>query len=53
MFDKIRALPDWKDFMEKGAFRQTAMSGEAYFSWIAKNEQLHRELMKQSGFLAK
>lgn len=49
---KVRATPEWKDFMEKGAFRQTALTGEAYFNWLGKNEQMHRELMKQAGFIA-
>ncbi|MBL0088765.1 MAG: tripartite tricarboxylate transporter substrate binding protein [Ideonella sp.] len=48
---KVRATPDWKEFMEKGAFRQTALTGKEYFDWVGKNEQLHRELMKQAGFL--
>jgi hypothetical protein len=50
---KVRGLPEWKEFMEKGAFNQTTMSGQAYFDWVAKNEQLHRELMREAGFLAK
>ena len=50
---KVRALPEWKEFIEKGAFNQTTMSGQAYFDWVAKNEQLHRELMRDAGFLAK
>jgi tripartite-type tricarboxylate transporter receptor subunit TctC len=50
---KVRATPDWKEFMEKGAFRQTAMSGNDYFDWLAKNEQMHRELMTKAGFIAK
>jgi tripartite-type tricarboxylate transporter receptor subunit TctC len=50
---KVRATPDWKEFMEKGAFRQTAMSGNDYFEWLAKNEQMHRELMTKAGFIAK
>jgi tripartite-type tricarboxylate transporter receptor subunit TctC len=50
---KVRATPDWKEFMEKGAFRQTTMSGEAYFDWLGKAEQMHRELMKKAGFIAK
>jgi tripartite-type tricarboxylate transporter receptor subunit TctC len=52
LFDKVRALPEWKDFMAKGAFNQTAMSGQAYFDWLAKTEQTHRVLMKEAGFLA-
>jgi tripartite-type tricarboxylate transporter receptor subunit TctC len=50
---KVRATPDWKEFMEKGAFRQTAMTGTPYFDWLGKNEQMHRELMTKAGFIAK
>jgi tripartite-type tricarboxylate transporter receptor subunit TctC len=50
---KVRALPEWTAFMERGAFNQTSMSGQAYFDWVAKNEQQHRVLMREAGFLAK
>lgn len=53
LFKKIRALPEWKEFMEKGAFKQTALSGPDYVAWLGRNEQLHRELMKEAGFIAK
>jgi tripartite-type tricarboxylate transporter receptor subunit TctC len=53
LFNKVRATPEWKEFMERGAFNQTALTGEAYRQWVAKNEQLHRELMKEAGFIAK
>ena len=49
---KVRALPEWKDFMDKGAFNQTTMSGQAFFDWLGKNEQMHRSLMRDAGFLA-
>jgi putative tricarboxylic transport membrane protein len=49
---KVRALPEWKEFMEKGAFNQTTMNGQAYFDWVAKTEQMHRVLMRDAGFLA-
>ncbi|WP_130432820.1 Bug family tripartite tricarboxylate transporter substrate binding protein [Rivibacter subsaxonicus] len=49
---KVRALPEWKEFMNKGAFKQTTMSGQEYFEWLGKNEQLHRVLMKEAGFIA-
>jgi putative tricarboxylic transport membrane protein len=52
LFKKVRALPEWKDFMDKGAFKQTFMTGPEYVDWLGKNEQMHRELMKQAGFLA-
>ena len=53
LMKKVRATPEWKDFMEKGAFNQTFMAGQEYFDWLGKNEFRHRELMKEAGFLAK
>jgi tripartite-type tricarboxylate transporter receptor subunit TctC len=52
LFNKVRSLPEWKDFMEKGAFKQISMSGEEYFNWLGQNEQAHRVLMREAGFLA-
>jgi putative tricarboxylic transport membrane protein len=52
LFTKVRGLPEWKEFMEKGAFKQTSLSGDAYVDWVGKNEQLHRTLMKDAGFIA-
>ena len=53
LLKKVRETPEWKDFMEKGAFNQTALTGDAYRDWVAKEEQRHRELMKEAGFIAK
>ena len=52
LFAKLRALPEWKDFMDKGAFNTTAMTGAAFEEWLGKNEQMHRVLMKEAGFIA-
>lgn len=52
LFDKMRALPEWKDFMDKGAFKQSSMKGAEFSDWLGKNEQLHRGLMKEAGFIA-
>jgi putative tricarboxylic transport membrane protein len=49
---RVRALPEWKDFMAKGAFNVTSMSGPAYFDWLGRAEQQHRVLMREAGFLA-
>ena len=49
---KLRALPEWKAFMDKGAFKQSSLTGAEFFDWLGKNEQLHRSLMKESGFIA-
>jgi len=53
LFAKVRATPEWKEFIERGAFNQTALTGQAYADWVAKAEKLHHGLMKEAGFLAK
>jgi len=53
LMQKIRATPDWKEYMEKGAFNQTFMTGPEFAKWLTSAENLHRDLMKEAGFLAK
>jgi len=52
LLKKVRATPDWKTFMETGAFNTTVMSGDQYKAWVAHEEARHVELMKKAGFLA-
>lgn len=52
LMKKIRATPDWKEFMEKGAFNTTALIGDDYRTWVGKEETRHYNLMKEAGFLA-
>jgi len=53
LFKQVRALPEWKEFMEKGAFNQSFMTGKEYAGWVEKAEATHKTLMKDAGFLAK
>jgi putative tricarboxylic transport membrane protein len=53
LFKKVRETPEWKKFMQDGAFNQTFLTGKEYVDWVAKAETLHRDLMKEAGFLAK
>jgi tripartite-type tricarboxylate transporter receptor subunit TctC len=53
LFNKVRATPEWKDFMEKGAFNQSFMTGKEYADWVKDAEDTHKDLMKAAGFLAK
>ena len=53
LLKKVRETPEWKDYMEKGAFNQTSMSGEDFTKWLGTTENTHRDLMKEAGFLAK
>jgi putative tricarboxylic transport membrane protein len=53
LLKKVRETPEWKEFMEKGAFNTTFMSGPEYANWVEKAEAHHRELMREAGFLAR
>ncbi|MBL8288762.1 MAG: tripartite tricarboxylate transporter substrate binding protein [Rubrivivax sp.] len=53
LLNKVRATPDWKDFMAQGAFNQTAMTGADFAKWLTAAESMHRTLMSEAGFLAK
>ena len=50
---KVRETVEWKDFMKRGAFNTTAMTGDNFLKWVAKEEGRHRELMQEAGFIAK
>lgn len=52
LLKKITETPDWKEYMEKGAFNQTFMSGNDFTKWLESTESTHRSLMKEAGFLA-
>lgn len=49
---KVRATPEWKEYLEKGAFNPTALTGPAFVKWLEAAESAHRTLMTEAGFLA-
>jgi putative tricarboxylic transport membrane protein len=53
LFKKVRATPEWKEFIETGAFNDRFMTGAEYAKWVENAEKQHRELMSEAGFLAK
>jgi tripartite-type tricarboxylate transporter receptor subunit TctC len=53
LFRKVRATPDWKEFVEKGAFKDTFMIGKEFVDWLGRAEATHRTLMQEAGFIAK
>lgn len=52
LFEKVRATPDWADYMNKGAYNTTFMTGQQFQDWLAKAETQHKDLMAKAGFLA-
>lgn len=53
LFKKVAETPDWKDFIAKGAFTNTIMTGKEFETWLASTEEKHKSLMDKAGFLAK
>lgn len=53
LFTKVRATPEWKDYMEKGAFNTTFKTGNDFKTWLEGAEKAHATLMQEAGFMAK
>lgn len=53
LMKKVRETPEWKDFMAKGAFNQSFMTGDAFNAWLKDAAAQHQSLMAKSGFLHK
>ncbi|WP_422879681.1 Bug family tripartite tricarboxylate transporter substrate binding protein [Noviherbaspirillum cavernae] len=51
LLQKITQTPEWKEYMEKGAFNQTFKTGPDFVKWLEDAEASHRALMKEAGFL--
>jgi tripartite-type tricarboxylate transporter receptor subunit TctC len=52
LMNKVRATPDWAEYLEKGAFNPTFMTGTTFTKWLVNAELNHRNLMTEAGFLA-
>ena len=52
LFAKVMATPEWRKLMQDGAFNTTALKGQEYASWVAREEARHVSLMKVAGFMA-
>jgi putative tricarboxylic transport membrane protein len=53
LLKKVRETPEWKAFMEKGAFNQSFMTGSEFNNWLKDAAATHHQLMEKAGFLHK
>jgi tripartite-type tricarboxylate transporter receptor subunit TctC len=51
LFQQVRETPEWQDFMAKGAFNTTFMTGDEYRAWVQKAADVHKDLMTKAGFI--
>jgi tripartite-type tricarboxylate transporter receptor subunit TctC len=49
---KVRETPEWKELMQQGAFNTTSLNGNDFRAWLTREEERHRSLMQDAGFLA-
>lgn len=52
LLKKVAETPEWKDLMRQGAFNTTALTGDEFKAWLTREEERHRTLMTEAGFLA-
>jgi tripartite-type tricarboxylate transporter receptor subunit TctC len=51
LFKKVRETPEWADFMAKGAFNTTFMTGDDFRAWVENAANTHKDLMTKAGFI--
>ena len=52
LLDRVRAVPEWKDFMVRCTFMQTTMQGVSFVNWLDRAESFHRVLMREAKLMA-
>jgi putative tricarboxylic transport membrane protein len=48
LLERVRALPEWKEFMAQGAFKPSTMSGPTFVTWLDRADSFHRVLMREA-----
>lgn len=52
LLDQVRALTEWKAFIQRGALNPTVLQGQPFADWLDKTDKFHRVLMREAGFKA-
>lgn len=52
LMQKIVATPEWKEYLEKNALKNDFLTGKALTDFLAKDENAHRDIIKEAGFVA-
>jgi tripartite-type tricarboxylate transporter receptor subunit TctC len=53
LLEKVSATPEWAELMQQGAFNTTQLTGQPFVDWLTREEERHRSLMQEAGFLAR
>jgi putative tricarboxylic transport membrane protein len=52
LLKRVRETPEWKEFVNRGAYKDQFLSGADFTKFLEEDENRHREIMKHAGFLA-
>ena len=50
LLKKVAATPEWKEYIERNALKETFLTGEDFVKFLEKDDAYHRKLMKEAGF---
>ncbi len=53
LLQQVRETPEWKDFVNRGAYKEDFLTGERFADFLAQDEKRHHDIMAQAGFLAR
>ncbi|MBY4895666.1 tripartite tricarboxylate transporter substrate binding protein [Cupriavidus sp. AU9028] len=52
LMQKIVATPEWKEYLERNALKGEFIAGKPLEDFLVKDENSHREILKEAGFMA-
>jgi putative tricarboxylic transport membrane protein len=53
LMKRVKETPEWKEFIDRGAYNDRFLSGEAFARFLEEDEKRHRDIMQKAGFLAR
>ncbi|OOG51188.1 tricarboxylate transporter [Polaromonas sp. C04] len=53
LLKKIRETPEWKDFMNRGAYKDDFLVKEEFSKFLEQDEKSNHEVMQKSGLISK
>ncbi|TWG79264.1 tripartite-type tricarboxylate transporter receptor subunit TctC [Cupriavidus gilardii J11] len=52
LMQKVVATPEWKEYLERNALKNEFVAGKALEDFLTKDENAHRDILKEAGFMA-
>ncbi len=53
LLQRVRELPEWRDYMARGALRPSPMAGPEFITWLDRAENFHKVLMREARLTAR